>query len=165
MHDEEEHTSLGLSCWTRSRKCRKMANATSRSTGIRFWSFARAIDSLRGSGCTDVVCILLTFQSSWEEPNCQGELHAAEPPLERRAKSWSRCIAFAQVKLGDHGQIHAIHESNGLQLAPHTTMLLTYADGLFPASSGTKRKTLSPTAQAPVLTEHPADAPEFLHCV
>ncbi|CAK9048425.1 unnamed protein product [Durusdinium trenchii] len=62
---------------------RKMANATSRSTGIRFWSFARAIDSLRGSGCTDVVCILLTFQSSWEEPNCQGaagvQVHRGQP--------------------------------------------------------------------------------------
>ena len=30
-----------------------------------------------------------------------GELHAAEPPLEKRALSWSRCIAFAQVILGD----------------------------------------------------------------
>mmetsp|Transcript_1234 Transcript_1234/g.3169 ORF Transcript_1234/g.3169 Transcript_1234/m.3169 type:complete len:862 (-) Transcript_1234:17-2602(-) len=37
---------------------------------------------------------------------CEGyrELHAAEPPLERRALSWARCTAFAQVILGARGE-------------------------------------------------------------
>ncbi|CAJ1372911.1 unnamed protein product [Effrenium voratum] len=44
------------------------------------------------------------WESLWEL--CEGyrELHAAEPPLERRALSWSRCIAFAQVMLGACGE-------------------------------------------------------------
>ncbi|OLP77050.1 hypothetical protein AK812_SmicGene42941 [Symbiodinium microadriaticum] len=39
---------------------------------------------------------------------CEGyrELHAAEPPLERRALSWARCLAFAQVALGARGCLH-----------------------------------------------------------
>ena len=50
---------------------------------------------------------------------CEGyrELHAAEPPLEKRALSWSRCIAFAQVLLG----VLARQQSGGPLLYNATT--------------------------------------------